>query len=257
MLEILKKLDKKTKIMGIVAILLVVLLLGGFIWNKVSERRQRIDAGLDEPFDREDIDETCPIDFEKYEKINEDVYAYIEMPDADISYPILQRVGDDSYYAFRTIDGKEGLPGVIYTEECNTQNFSDNNTIVYGHNMNDGSMFHNLHKFEDKKFFNKDHEFYVYTPEKKMTYKVFAAACISDDHLMHKYSFTTSQGNAQFAEDLEKIDNKYSHYKKNTKVTEQSRFCTLLTCMPAGMDDKRYVVVGYLTDIQTFKGVDK
>ena len=60
----------------------------------------------------------------------------------------------------------QSLQDVIYTEKANKKDFSDPNTIFYGHNMRNGSMFQNLHKFEDEAFFKKHKEVYVYTPKK-------------------------------------------------------------------------------------------
>ena len=69
-----------------------------------------------------------------------------------MNYPIVQSAYD-SYYLNHMIDGKEGYPGSIYTEKINAKTFSDFNTVIYGHDMKDGSMFKDLHKFEDATFF--------------------------------------------------------------------------------------------------------
>ena len=65
------------------------------------------------------------------------------------NYPVVQGGDDDTYYLNHTIDGTEGYPGSIYTERINAKDFSDFNTVIYGHNMKDGSMFMGLHNFED------------------------------------------------------------------------------------------------------------
>lgn len=242
MLEKWKNLEQKKKIMAIVAavvLIVVVVAVGIAVAGKSKSNVKHVSSKKTE---------TCPIDFDEWKQQNEEVYAYIEVPDTDISYPVLQREGDAEYYANHQIDGTEGLPGVIYTEPINSQDFSDNNTILYGHNMKNGTMFHTLHKFEDEKFFKKDREFYVYTPEHRFTYKIFAAACIDDEHLMVKYNFSTKEGNMNFITDLQKIENSYSHYKEGTEITGDTKLCTLFTCMPAGMENNRYIVVGYLTD---------
>ena len=49
-----------------------------------------------------------------------------------------------SYYLNHTIEGQEGYPGSIYTENWNTKEFTDFNTVIYGHDMKDGSMFQNF-----------------------------------------------------------------------------------------------------------------
>ena len=242
-LELLRGSDKKKKmILGIIVGVIVVAVV---LVVAICVNRSDADTGEST---KQKTAPKCPIDFQEYWDVNEEVYAYVEVPDADISYPILQREGDPEYYANHQIDGTEGLPGVIYTESINAKDFSDNNTVIYGHNMKNDTMFANLHKFEDKDFFEKEHEIYVYTPEHRYTYKVFAAACIGDEHLMYKYNFATADGNINFITDLQKIENSYSHYKEGTEIKNGTKLCTLLTCMPSGMENKRYIVVGYLTE---------
>ena len=100
--------------------------------------------------------EKNPIDFKQLQETNKDIYAWITVPDTNINYPIVQSSWDNTYYLDNTIDGQAGLPGSIYTENYNAKDFTDFNTIIYGHDMNDGSMFQNLHKYEDETFF-KEH----------------------------------------------------------------------------------------------------
>ena len=82
--------------------------------------------------------------------LNPDVYAWIDVPGTEISYPVLQSAEDNSYYLEHTIEGEKTLPGAIYSENYNSKDFSDYNTILYGHNMRNGTMFAGpLHDFED------------------------------------------------------------------------------------------------------------
>ena len=89
------------------------------------------------------------IDFAAAQAVNPDVYAWIWIPGTNIDYPILQsETEDDAYYLNHTIEKKEGLPGTIYTEKYNGKDFSSPVTVIYGHNMKNGSMFADLHKYE-------------------------------------------------------------------------------------------------------------
>ena len=89
-----------------------------------------------------------PVKFGELQSVNPDVYAWITVPGTEIDYPILQHPSDNSYYLMHNIDGSYGYPGCIYTENLNSKDFTDNNTVIYGHNMKNGSMFAQLHKFE-------------------------------------------------------------------------------------------------------------
>ena len=104
-----------------------------------------------------------------------DIYAWISIPDTRIDYPVLQHPSDDTYYLNYNLDGSKGYPGCIYTERENSRDFSDFNTVIYGHNMKNGSMFHDLHSYEDESFL-PDHPYvYIYTPDRVMRYRIFAA----------------------------------------------------------------------------------
>lgn len=72
--------------------------------------------------------------------MNPDVYAWITVPGTEIEYPILQHPSDNSYYFMHNIDGSYGYPGCIYTENLNSKDFADNNTVIYGHDMKNDSM---------------------------------------------------------------------------------------------------------------------
>ena len=72
--------------------------------------------------------------------MNSDVYAWITVPGTEIEYPILQHHSDNSYYFMHNIDGSYGYPGCIYTENLNSKDFTDNNMVIYGHNMKNDSM---------------------------------------------------------------------------------------------------------------------
>ena len=96
------------------------------------------------------------IDWEELKSENPDIYAWIYIPGTNVDYPILQHPDEKSYYLDHNIDGSEGYPGCIYTQNVNSKDWMDPNTVIYGHNMNDGSMFHDLHKFEDNAFFDEN-----------------------------------------------------------------------------------------------------
>lgn len=74
-----------------------------------------------------------PIDFAELQKVNPEIYAWIRIPGTEVDYPIVQRPEDDAYYLDHTIEGEEGLPGSIYTESLNKKDFTDKNTVIYGH----------------------------------------------------------------------------------------------------------------------------
>ena len=72
-----------------------------------------------------------PIDFAALQEQNPEVYAWIQIQDTNIDYPILQREGDNGYYLDHTIDGEKKTEGSIFTEDYNSKDFEDPNTVIY------------------------------------------------------------------------------------------------------------------------------
>lgn len=183
----------------------------------------------------------CPIDFESLWEINKDVYAWITIPGTIIDYPILQHATDNSYYLNYTMDRIEGFPGCIYTENMNSKDFTDNNTVIYGHNMRNGTMFTDLHKFRDSNFFNEHDTIHIYTPEKQLTYKIFAAYLYDDRHLLNSFDFSAPEVYRNYLSEIQAMNSEDVNIKKEIKITETDKIITLITCIREEPEKRVYV----------------
>lgn len=187
----------------------------------------------------------CPIDFASLWEINKDVYAWISIPGTIIDYPILQHETDDSYYLNYNIDGTEGFPGCIYTEKVNSKDFTDNNTAIYGHDMRNGTMFTDLHKFRDADFFEKNDTIYIYTPEEQLTYKIFASYLYDNRHLMNSFDFSDPEVYANYLTEIQNGDFEEMNLRKDIKIADTDKIITLITCT-RGQPEKRVYVQAVL-----------
>lgn len=176
-------------------------------------------------------------------EVNPDIYAWVYIPDSTIDYPILQHPEDNSYYLNYNIDGSKGRPGCIYTENYNTKDFTDHNTVVYGHNMRNGTMFAGLHSYEDSEFFQSHPYIYIYTPEEVFVYRVFGAYEFSNIHLLAGYDTTTEEGFGAYLKDVKEVRSMNCNFDRVEEVTEQDRILTLSTCAK-NKPDSRYLVQG-------------
>lgn len=112
------------------------------------------------------------LDMEALYKLNKDVVGFIYIKDTNINYPVLQHKEEKDYYLYRDLYGNEDRHGSIYVREaCDVFEPSDNVTI-YGHNMADGTMFANLHKYKDEEFFDAHPIVYFDTLYERHTYQV-------------------------------------------------------------------------------------
>lgn len=165
-----------------------------------------------------------PVNFEELRQINPEIYAWIEIPGTGIAYPIVQSASDNSYYLNHTIEGIAGYPGSIYTEGINSKDFQDYNILIYGHDMEDGSMFGGLYQFLDADYLEAHETLIVYTPEHKFTYRIFMAVIYDDRHIMGSFDFFDRKEREAYLASIGNTD---------PEVTADSRIVTLSTCIAA------------------------
>lgn len=108
--------------------------------------------------------------------MNPDVVGWIYVEALNhISYPIVQGK-DNETYLHQTYEGNYNFAGTLFIDYENSSDFNDCNTLVYGHNMKNGSMFGHLKKFaEDQNVYNKSKYFWILTPDKNYRYEIISA----------------------------------------------------------------------------------
>ncbi len=175
---------------------------------------------------------TSPIDFEALWKINEDVIAWIEIPGTKVNYPILQHKYKDNYYLDITIDGGEGLPGSLYVFSHQDKNFSDWNTVVYGHNMKDDTMFGGFTKFRNVEgYMEARRSVIIYTPECERHYTIFGEVVYDDRLITQVYDETKPEDRQAFLDSLTQGDVEGTRMLDDVEVTPDSRILTLSCCI--------------------------
>ena len=190
------------------------------------------------------------VDFDKLKSVNEDVVGWIYV-DAlpDISYPIVKGK-DNQTYLHQTYEKNYNFAGTIFVDYENSGDFSDCNTLVYGHNMKNGSMFGHLKKFrEDDKLYKQDKYFWIMTPERNYRYEIITAYTTG----VNSDTYTLFKGpGEEFEKYLETIKG-YSEIKTdNTDLTIKDRIVTLSTC--TGNESTRFVVQGKRVDAEDADG---
>lgn len=238
----------------VVFLILVILGCGGYLIRYYTgvNRNQEADTKAKQAKIVEKKDESqkkevsIPIDFASLQKENPDVYAWIQIPGTAVDYPIVQRADDELYYLEHAWDGTASSGGAIFTQAYNSKDFTDYNTVIYGHEMGNGTMFNDLHQYMDESFW-KDHDtVIIYTPEKKLTYQIFAAVVYDDRHLMKHFQFLAREDRQTFLDSLDDIRDLRSHIDDSVPVTTDSKLITLSTCLGTE-SHHRYLVEAVLT----------
>ncbi len=183
--------------------------------------------------------ETISVDFAGLTAKYPDVVGYIYSAYTGINYPIVQSSSND-YYLTHDLDGKENNNGSIFMEHLCSSDFSDQNTIIYGHNMKSGLMFAHLTNYKNQSYYNAHPYFYIYTPTQNYKLNLYAGFVCEHDDEVYALSLSQSQLEAMAAK---------STFKSNIG-TPTGKVVTLSTCSYE-FDDARYVVVGELVPINS------
>lgn len=185
------------------------------------------------------------LDFAALRGENNDIYAWITIPDTNIDYPVLQHPKELDYYLKHNMDGSTGYPGCIYSQFMNAKDFSDFNTVLYGHNMKKGTMFANLHYYEDPEFFDAHPYIYIYTEDGVLVYQIFAAYTFSNVHLLMGFDLSQEEVREIYLENIFSLDGINDNFNRELKVSADSKILTLSTCIK-NQAQQRYLVAAVL-----------
>lgn len=185
-------------------------------------------------------------DWEGMMSQSEYVIGWIQVPGIErINYPIVQHPDDNQFFLTHDWKGANQSAGAIFLNRYNASDFTDMNSVIYGHRMKAGSMFGSLKYYADQKFMDEHPYFYIFTPDgRKLTYEIVCYSKVtdgSDAYLMH----------------FDSPDERMAYYNMmlynavTKRDVELNRFDTtvmLSTCNNTGYYD-RVTILGKLTAI--------
>jgi sortase B len=187
-----------------------------------------------------------PIDFASLQAKNDEIYAWLNVPDTNVDYPVVQSAESDDFYLKHSATDKSWLAsGAIYTQSLNNKDFNDKITVIYGHNGYSDTMFTTLHYFEDSEFFNSHPYFYIYTEDSKLTYQVISAFKYDDRHILNSFDFNDVNVLSSFLSMLQNptSSNKNVRTDLDKEITNDDNIVILSTCIK-NQKSSRYLVCG-------------
>lgn len=165
------------------------------------------------------------VKYDELKKINEDFVGWLYYEPLEINYPIV-RGNDNDYYTLYTFEKEKNNSGAIFMDFLNRKDYSDFNTIIYGHNMRNGTMFGSLKKLlNDQEIIEENPYFYIFTEDKAYMYEIFAVYLTTAD----SRTYDLIESEEQQKEYLDYINQKAS-YRTDKEVTATDRIATLSTC---------------------------
>lgn len=181
------------------------------------------------------------IDFSALQKISMDATAWIYVPDTGINYVVAQG-NDDSYYLDHMLNGEHSTSGTIFMDSHNAADFTDWNTLIYGHHMKNGTMFAALENYKEQEYYENHPVIYLYTPKYRYEMEVFAAALVEPADTIY-----TISGSEEDKEKILRELQEKSYIKTNVKMERNDKIVTLSTCA-YDFGDARFVVVGRIRE---------
>lgn len=245
----------KKKIINIIEIILVIILLTSlyriYNYNKEDKEFKSATREVQEKFEREElktpdpkVDEKENRNREAIKKIEDlrkeypSIVGWIRVGGTEIDYPIVKG-NDNDYYLNHNYKDEYNVFGAIFMDYRNDENFTDQNTIVYGHNNVRAGNFKDLHKYEEEGFFAEDRFIEIYSLSGYKKYKVFAVYNADPYDKFRSPSYSNEEGK-----------NLLAYIKERNLVSgvmpeEIKDILTLQTCSPG---DTRLVVQGVLVE---------
>ena len=192
------------------------------------------------------------VDFKALKAVNNDVIGWIYCEDTAINYPVLQGETDESYI-HTNYKGESNFAGAIFAEAQNLRDFKDNNTILYGHNMYDGSMFACLSNWQVQDFMDKHPIIWILTPEQDYCVEVFSAY-ITHANNLDVYAIYRGTG-SELSSYIKRVRS-YSYVSSSIELDESGKYILLSTCTNAE-GDLRSVVHGLMVPADSAAGIMK
>ena len=189
------------------------------------------------------------VKFDQLKKENPDIIAWIRADDQNalgINYPVLYS-GDNQKYLRTDFRGNSHIAGCIFLEGLNQSDFSDCYSIIYGHNMDDGTMFGSLKKYRNQGFWKANQYFTVYTEKTVYRYRIFSYENAVNGGEVYKVGYHPGKEYQKFIDKMIKD----SDIDTGVKPKSSNKILTLSTCTDSGDFSKRFAVHAVCVDTQT------
>ena len=195
------------------------------------------------------------VDWKKLQEVNPDIIGWILIPDTNISYALVQGK-DNSYYLTHTAENSELYSGAIFMDAYGNKDFSDQNTIIYGHNVLHGTMSAQLEKFKEKDFFDAHPYVYIFTPQQNYRSEVISMYTTKDSSATYTTQFSSDEEFLNYVQGVKA----QSDHTSNVEAQASDHMITLSTCSyedNGKLSDLRYVLQAKLVPWSGDYVVDK
>lgn len=192
-------------VVSIIVLIAALIGLGAIAFQYISQQRAYDDleqyASISDAENVSLADLT--VDWDALRAVNPDIVAWIYIPDSPVNYPVVQGQ-DNQDYLHKAFDGSTGWlasAGTIFLDSNNASDFSDRNSALYGHHMNDGSMFASLSDWQNNDEFNSHRDIYLLTPQGNYRLKTFAMVKTTGTDALVQTTFSSEESYRSYIQD--------------------------------------------------------
>lgn len=181
------------------------------------------------------------VDFAPLQQTSPEIAGWIQGEGIGIDYPIMQGK-DNSFYLTHLYDGTENANGSIFLDYRNGGLFTDPNTVIYGHNMKNGTMFHPLHEYMAQDFYDEYPSLMIFTPEGDYRIDLICGTVEDGDNEIFRFEFDSDQQVVDYVERFRAS----STFRSNVELEPGDKIVTLCTCTYE-LINARYALIGRVT----------
>jgi len=206
-------------------------------WKKNTEKNKEIKEILEDAITIiNEQEQKYIVDFKKLKEQNSDTIAYLRVNNTNINYVVVKGT-DNDYYLNHNFNKEYNVAGWIFADYKNNLDGNDKNIVIYGHNMQDGSMFSQLKEILTSNWQNNTNkQITLITENKTLTYQIFSSYIVEAEDY---YITTNFQNDESFRNFINTVSNR-TYYNYNVEVNESDNILTLSTC--TGTGNNRIVV---------------
>ena len=236
------KLKKKFYIIIFIILLSTFLLMGYKIFLHKSNNK-KIEQLL-KKIEKVNVDNKNTKYLKELKNMNSDFIGILTIPNTIINYPVMYTKSD--YYLRRSFDKKQSDAGTLYIDKYNIIDPMDDNIIIHGHNMKNGTMFHELLNYKDEEYYKKHKYIYFNKVDKSEKYEIisvfYSKVYYENEQVFKYYKFYRTKEESEFNDYVKNIK-ELSLYDTNVETKLGDKFITLSTC-EYSQENGRFVVVG-------------
>ena len=176
---------------------------------------------------------------------NSDIVGFLEIENTNISYPVVQGL-DNEYYMTHNYKKEKSKNGAIFLDKDYDWNIQSNNYLIYGHNLNNGTMFQELLKYADESYYKEHSKILFTTADEEESYDIISVfkskVYYTSDDVFKYYFFINPETEEEYNDYIKNVK-ELSLYDIEETAQYGTQLITLSTCS-YHVKDGRFVIVG-------------